>query len=38
MYGNLTVILMVLVVVTCVLSIGYATIYFLDRAVDPDAR
>jgi hypothetical protein len=38
MYGNLTVILMVLAVVTCVLSIGYAAIYFLDKAVDPGAR
>jgi hypothetical protein len=36
--GNLIVISMVLAVVICVLSIGYAVIYRLDRAVDPRDR
>jgi len=33
MVGNLTVILMVVAVVTCVLSIVYAALYRLDKAV-----
>jgi len=31
---NLIVVIMVVAAVTCVLGIGYAAIYFLDRAVD----
>jgi hypothetical protein len=38
MYGNFTVIVMVLVVVTCVLSAVYTALYFLDKAVDPGAQ
>jgi hypothetical protein len=36
--GNLTVIVMVVAVVTCVLGIGYAALYRLDKAVDPGDR
>ena len=32
-YGNLTVIVMVVAVVTCVLGIVYAALYRLDKAV-----
>jgi hypothetical protein len=37
-YGNLTVIFLVLSVVTCVLGIGYAAVYRLDKTVDPGDR
>jgi hypothetical protein len=38
MYSNFTVIVMVLVVVTCVLSVGYTALYFLDKSVDRGAQ
>jgi len=36
--GNLTVIVMVVAVVTCVLGIVYAAVYRLDKSVDPGTR
>jgi len=40
-YGNLTVVCMVIAVVTCVLGIGYAAVYWLDQTAGrgrPDSR
>jgi hypothetical protein len=36
MAENLTVISMVVAVVACVLGIGFAALYFLDKSVDSD--
>jgi hypothetical protein len=36
--SNLTVIVMVIAVVTCVLGIVYAAVYRLDKSVDPENR
>ena len=38
MVSNYTIMALVISVVICVLAIGYASIYRLDKSVDPDAR
>jgi hypothetical protein len=37
-YGNLSVIMMVIAVVTCVLCISFVGLYFLNKAVNGGAR
>ena len=37
-YGNIAVVFMVVAVVTCVLGLAFAGTYYLNRAVDRDAR